>query len=232
MNSINNSGAMALTNDAGAVTTRYRHEPFGETSATGTASDNPFQFTGRENDGHDLYYYRARYYHPRLHRFLSEDPLDVSEVILRGQAGQTDGSDSQDVSVLRATLLSHPQFLNHYTYALNNPVNFTDPTGEIIPQVLGCALGGGISIGLDVLAGRKVNLLDAGLGCAAGTVGGFAYGKSFQFGLHDPHHYFPSFGKNLPHVQVNWWQKGVSGSGKGNVVRIPIPPSMYRFFKP
>ena len=37
---------------------------------------NPFQFAGRENDGlASLYYYRARYYHPTLQQFISEDPL-------------------------------------------------------------------------------------------------------------------------------------------------------------
>lgn len=36
---------------------------------------NPFQFTGRENDGTGLYYYRARYYSPELQRFISQDPI-------------------------------------------------------------------------------------------------------------------------------------------------------------
>ncbi|WP_447980245.1 RHS repeat-associated core domain-containing protein [Candidatus Nitrospira bockiana] len=42
----------------------------------GTASTSAFQYAGRENDGTGLYYYRARYYSPRLQRFISEDPLD------------------------------------------------------------------------------------------------------------------------------------------------------------
>lgn len=32
-------------------------------------------FTGRENDGTGLYYYRARHHDPSRSRFLSEDPL-------------------------------------------------------------------------------------------------------------------------------------------------------------
>jgi hypothetical protein len=32
------------------------------------------QYTGRENDGTGLYYYRARYYSPALQRFISIDP--------------------------------------------------------------------------------------------------------------------------------------------------------------
>ena len=44
---------------------------------TGEASDNPFQYTGRENDGTGLYYYRARYYSPELQRFISRDPIGL-----------------------------------------------------------------------------------------------------------------------------------------------------------
>lgn len=65
---------IALTDSQGAISTTYRYEPFGNTQTLG-ASTNPFQFTGRENDGTGLYYFRARYYEPLLHRFISEDPL-------------------------------------------------------------------------------------------------------------------------------------------------------------
>jgi RHS repeat-associated protein len=36
---------------------------------------NRLPFTAREDDGTGLYYYRARYYHPTLGRFVSEDAL-------------------------------------------------------------------------------------------------------------------------------------------------------------
>ncbi len=36
------------------------YAPFGDTAATGSPSTNPFQVTGRENDGTGLYYYRTR----------------------------------------------------------------------------------------------------------------------------------------------------------------------------
>jgi uncharacterized protein RhaS with RHS repeats len=29
------------------------------------------------DDGTGIYYYRARYYHPQLQRFISEDPIGV-----------------------------------------------------------------------------------------------------------------------------------------------------------
>jgi hypothetical protein len=51
---------VALTNPAGAAATTYTYEPFGPTETTGVPSGNPVQYTGRENDGTGLYYYRAR----------------------------------------------------------------------------------------------------------------------------------------------------------------------------
>ena len=93
---------VAQTDPSGAVQTQYTYEPFGQTSTTGAASSNPFQYTGRENDGPTgLYYYRARYYLPVLARFLSEDPLTCE----RRRA------------------------MNLYAYVANNPANLTDPSG-------------------------------------------------------------------------------------------------------
>ncbi len=65
---------LALADGAGAVQTQYTYEPFGEVTVNGPSSTNPFQYTGRENDGTGLYYHRARYYQPGLQRFISEDP--------------------------------------------------------------------------------------------------------------------------------------------------------------
>ncbi|MFC4853959.1 DNRLRE domain-containing protein [Actinophytocola glycyrrhizae] len=60
--------------DTGSVGT-YAYEPFGRTYVAGDVAGNPYRFTGREDDGTGLYFYRARYYSPTLHRFVSEDPL-------------------------------------------------------------------------------------------------------------------------------------------------------------
>src|SRR3989338_1768746 len=76
-------------------------DPFGTTTATTAGVPNPFQFTGRENDGlAGLYYYRARYYHPALARFLGVDPVEF-------QAGE----------------------FNLYAYVMNNPLRYGDPHG-------------------------------------------------------------------------------------------------------
>jgi RHS repeat-associated protein len=91
---------LALTDTTGTVQTSYTYEPFGKTTTTGTASTNPFQYTGRENDGTGLSYYRARYYSSTLQRFISEDPIGFF------------GGDT-----------------NLYAYVGNNPLKFIDPTG-------------------------------------------------------------------------------------------------------
>ncbi|ULA64751.1 MAG: hypothetical protein LZF86_190044 [Nitrospira sp.] len=138
---------LALTDDTGAVTTSYTYGPFGETSATGATSGNPIQFTGRENDGTGLYYYRARYYSPGHGRFLSEDPLEFG-------AGDT----------------------NLYGYVGNSPTNFTDPFGEKIklpPGLNKCIVGmvkaiakiAGINLTLRKPEVDPADLLDAAKGC-------------------------------------------------------------------
>jgi RHS repeat-associated protein len=93
---------IALTDDTGAVVTEYTYDPFGSTISTGVASANPFQYTGRERDtATGLYYYRTRYYSSGLHRFISEDRIEIT-----------------------------PWEANLYTYVGNDPVNFVDPYGE------------------------------------------------------------------------------------------------------
>ena len=106
-----------LADDSGASETTYVYDAFGTSTATGETSTNPFQFTGRENDGTGLYYYRARYYSPEMQRFISEDQI-------RLEGG-----------------------INYYSYTQNNPVNFNDPEGNLPPPVYGViVIGGGFVI--------------------------------------------------------------------------------------
>ena len=94
---------LGLTNSSGALSTQYTYEPFGQATASGAASSNSSQFTGRENDGTGLQFYRSRYYSPTLQRFISEDSIGFS------------GGDT-----------------NLYGYVFNSPTNFTDSSGQII----------------------------------------------------------------------------------------------------
>ena len=106
---------VALADGSGAVQTEYTYAPFGETSVTGAANTNPYRYTGREDDGAGIYYYRARYYSPGLGRFLSEDRL--SRLIPGFCSPATVGR------------LWGPPVIDTYVYARNNPVSFIDPEG-------------------------------------------------------------------------------------------------------
>ena len=59
---------IALGDNTGTLQTQYTYEPFGSATTSGAASASTYKYTGREDDGTGLDYYRARYYHPRLQR--------------------------------------------------------------------------------------------------------------------------------------------------------------------
>ena len=76
------------------------------------------KFTGQEQDAETgLYNYVARQYDPVLGRFISADSIvpDISE----------------------------PQSLNRYSYVMNNPLRYTDPTGHCGEFFGGCGFAGG-----------------------------------------------------------------------------------------
>jgi RHS repeat-associated protein len=99
---------VALTDGGGNVVERFQYAPFG-----GLANRNgvqtvqtPFLYNGRDGvvtDGNGLYYMRARYYEPRIGRFLSND-------IFLGD-------------ILKA------QSSNRYAYVQGNPISSIDPIG-------------------------------------------------------------------------------------------------------
>jgi RHS repeat-associated protein len=90
---------IALSNQSGAKVESIGYDPFGNANSASIVG-NPYLFTGRTYDAETgLYYYRARYYDPRLGRFLSPDPI------------------------------GHRGGVNLYAYVVNNPVNLVDPTG-------------------------------------------------------------------------------------------------------
>jgi RHS repeat-associated protein len=104
-----------LTNQSGAVVEKTTYEPYGEVKSGGTKSK--FGYTGQEKDQETgLNYYDSRYYDPHLQRFVQPDTMlpDVYD----------------------------PQQLNRYSYARNNPVKYTDPSGHVTELVIiGVILG-------------------------------------------------------------------------------------------
>jgi RHS repeat-associated protein len=117
---------LALTDQGGVVQTTYSYDPFGNTTIAGTSA-NPFQYTGRENDGTGLYYYRTRYYSQPFNRFISQDkllgPIELLETCCRSCTTGLPG-----LSIFTLAMLD-VKVLNSYVYAGNQPTNFTDPFG-------------------------------------------------------------------------------------------------------
>ncbi|OQW62895.1 MAG: hypothetical protein BVN28_04890 [Nitrospira sp. ST-bin4] len=118
---------IALGDSSGTLQTQYTYEPFGYTTESGSASTSSYKYTGREDDGAGLYYYRARYYHPRLQRFIAEDPIGFR------------GGDT-----------------NLYRNVGGNPLMWRDPLGHfamvlpLVPPLVdaGIAVGGIIAGGI------------------------------------------------------------------------------------
>jgi RHS repeat-associated protein len=90
---------VALTSNLGVANNSTDYDSFG--NKTEATFPNGYEFTGREYENFTgLMYYRARWYDPKLGRFISEDPIGFA------------GGD-----------------VNLYGYVRNNPVNSIDPLG-------------------------------------------------------------------------------------------------------
>ncbi len=137
-----------LTNAQGVAEEHNSYRPYGQLHThTGTA-DVAYKYTGQERDpSTGLYFYNARYYDPALGRFISPDTLVESPL--------------------------HPQTLNRYAYAGNNPVLYNDPTGHcfLICIIIG-AIVGTVSAGIASDWDPGATLLGGAIGAFSGGVGG------------------------------------------------------------
>jgi RHS repeat-associated protein len=118
---------VALTNDSKQVIETYEYDVYGQPTIWDMNSHqmiesslvgNPYFFTGREYGVEaGLYYYRARYYHPGIGRFMSVDPLGT--VLDVGFNGINFFIPSQQ----------YIDGMNLYAYVGNCPITRTDPFG-------------------------------------------------------------------------------------------------------
>jgi RHS repeat-associated protein len=125
-------GSTRLETDANGDATWCRdYAPFGEeipssvgsrsgTGCYGSSFAFAQKFTGKERDGESgLDYFLARYMSSPQGRFTSPDPLVW-------QSWQTGNEEEQGRF---REFISNPQNFNLYTYGLNNPLKYNDPTG-------------------------------------------------------------------------------------------------------
>ena len=145
----------AVTNTSGQVLYRSTYKVFGQMARTADP-ENSIQtrlgFAGREISVGGLMNNRARYYDSTVGRFLQVDTFAGSELT--------------------------PPSLNRYTYVLNSPVNYIDPSGHAISGwwfvAAGAAIGAGWGayLGVDAFPwSRGVNMaVGAAIGAAVGAL--------------------------------------------------------------
>jgi RHS repeat-associated protein len=111
-------------------------------------------YTGHEHlQSVGLIHMNGRLYDPKLHRFLQPDNY------------------VQDPS--------NPQNYNRYGYCWNNPLKYTDESGEWIWIVVAAVVGGVINWGIHGFRMDMEGLKAFGIGAAAGTIGALTGGAGF-----------------------------------------------------
>ncbi len=97
--------ANVITDENGSIIDVAEYKPFGEFSRHDSVNDEGYYFTDQYNDEETaLYYYGARYYNPRIGRFISPDLVVPNP--------------------------GNSQTLNRYSYVYNNPASYVDPSGN------------------------------------------------------------------------------------------------------
>ena len=148
-----------ITDSHGAVLQRIAYSPFGTRQVT-ASNDPDYQawtdrgFTGHEHlDGLGLIHMNARLYDPEIGRFLSPDTYI--------QAPQ------------------NSQNYNRYSYVLNNPLKYTDPSGHFFNFIVGAIFA--------FVASQSDNAVIRTIGSIVGmTLMGGAYGDAlFLSGVHN-----------------------------------------------
>ena len=101
---------IGMVDDEGNFVNSYTYDAWGNVLSETETVQNPIKYAGEYYDAElDMYYLRARYYQPQTGRFTSLD-------ILEGD-------------------VTSPLDLNRYVYCRNNPVKYTDPSGEIVETI-------------------------------------------------------------------------------------------------
>jgi RHS repeat-associated protein len=130
-------GSNSVTTEAnGNNPAAIRYFAFGATRSTTGILATDKKFTGQTLDQTGLYYYGARYYDANIGRFISPDTIVPDPM--------------------------NPQSLNRYSYCLNNPLKYIDPSGrtyEEYMRIYGGQVGNGGGVG-----SKRVRYIKSGIG--------------------------------------------------------------------
>lgn len=169
---------VAVTDESGQLAGRYRYSPYGELEQDTVTPDSPIRFQSQQFDAPTgLYKMGVRYYDPSFGRWTQKDPLN---------------------------LFQDPRQGNRYSFVGGDPVNNTDPSGQILDgicgggllgAVCGCAnpvdsytlettaYAGGLGFAVGYVASYEGNgsgLISSGVGLVSGGVAGtvgYSYGS-------------------------------------------------------
>ena len=116
----------ALVARNGVLNVKYFYYPYGARRGVPFNTITAKHFTGQYHEtslpgGEGLSFYNARWYDPRLGRFLSADTIVPNP--------------------------SNPQDLNRFAYVRNNPLRYVDPSGHMLCEGAVSCSGGGSSSG-------------------------------------------------------------------------------------
>ena len=138
-------GSQAITtNSSGVKSAEVRYYPWGNTRFTSGTTPTTYKFTGqRKEDYIKLYWYGSRWYDSYLNRWIQPDVIipsdgntnsqlimDYHETRFLDQLNQENRNKSNDAQTKFPDVPTNPQAFDRYSYANNNPLNYTDPSGH------------------------------------------------------------------------------------------------------
>jgi len=139
-----------ITDGAGNMVREIYYMPYGASNTVSGSIDVRHKFTGQElDDETGLYYYGARYYDPAIGRFISADTIVPN--------------------------FADPQSLNRYSYVRNNPIIYTDPSGNhpvLFAMAAGAIIGGAQAAisGGDIVLGAFSGAFSGAVFYGAGSI--------------------------------------------------------------
>jgi RHS repeat-associated protein len=123
----------------------FTYDPYGNRDSAGGGDPNSWGFQGGYITAGNLYHFGARYYNPLLPAWTQQDPIDNPSSLLQA---------------------------DRYVFVGDDPINLADVVGRSFTGVAQACVKGaatGTAVGI-VTSGGTASAVDAGIGCATGSV--------------------------------------------------------------